>query len=166
LSRESLERRSREELLHELGDAVRASQRSTDKFDELVSQLLGVNRTDSRCLDILEQHGQVSAGELSHEAGLTSGAITAVIDRLERAGYVRRVADPGDRRRVLVEPTPKARQAGMELFGPLSEAAVTLMAGYTDEDLKLLIEFHRLGRELQEHQAELLRARLREHHGV
>ena len=87
---------------------MRANQRATDVVDDLVCQLLGVNRTDARCLDILDQQGSMSAGDLAEASRLTTGAITAVIDRLERAGYARRVPDPSDRRRVLVEPTEKA----------------------------------------------------------
>jgi DNA-binding MarR family transcriptional regulator len=98
---------------------------------------------------------------LERAGGLTTGAITAVIARLERAGYARRVPDPSDRRRVLIEPTPKARAAGWELFGPLVEYVEPLMARYTNAQLELLIEFHVLGRETQERHAEMLRELLR-----
>ena len=100
---------------------VRANQRATDMSDELVCQLLGINRTDARCLDILDNYGRLSAGELAGHSGLTTGAITAVVDRLERLGLARRVADPSDRRRVFVELTEKARQASIELFGPMAQ---------------------------------------------
>ncbi|MGI8505512.1 MAG: MarR family transcriptional regulator [Solirubrobacteraceae bacterium] len=59
-----------------------------------------MNRTDGKFLDLLDQHGRMSAGQLSQESGLTTGAVTAAIDRLERAGHGQRCADPGDRRRV------------------------------------------------------------------
>src|ERR1700749_3793347 len=98
----------RERLYDELSGEVRANQRATDVVDELVSQLLGVNRTDARCLDILDERGSMSAGDLAEASRLTTGAITAVIDRLERAGLAQRVPDPADRRRVLVDLTPKA----------------------------------------------------------
>jgi DNA-binding MarR family transcriptional regulator len=149
---------SREELLQALGHAVRANQRATDAVDEAAAQVLGLNRTDGRCLDILDQHGQMSAGELARQSGLTTGAITAVIDRLERIGYVDRVADPSDRRRVLVGPTQKARKASWELFGPLADAVRPMLSDYSDEDLQLLIDFQRLSRELQERHAEWIRA--------
>jgi DNA-binding MarR family transcriptional regulator len=136
---------------------VRATQRATDAVDEAAAQLLGLNRTDARCLDILDQHGQMSAGELARQSGLTTGAITAVIDRLERIGYVHRVGDPGDRRRVLVGPTHKAREDSWELFGPLAEAVRPMLSGYSDEDLQLLIDFHRLSREVQERHADWIR---------
>src|SRR5215831_10447256 len=105
----------RQRLYERLGDEVRANQRATDVVDELICQLLGVNRTDARCLDILDQHGSMTAGDLAEASRLTTGAITAVIDRLERAGLAHRVPDPSDRRRVLVELTPRANQATITL---------------------------------------------------
>ena len=151
----------REQLQAQLGDEVRARQRAADVVDELVSQLMGINRTDSRCMDILDQHGSMSAGDLAEASRLSTGAITAVIDRLERAGYARRVPDPSDRRRVLVEITPKAYEAAMELMiEPLRELYEPLAARYSDDDLRLLIDFTRGGRELQERHAEWLRERL------
>jgi DNA-binding MarR family transcriptional regulator len=153
----------RQRLYDELGGEVRANQRATDVVDELMCQLLGVNRTDARCLDILDQHGSMSAGDLAQDSGLTTGAITAVIDRLERAGYARRVPDPADRRRVLVELTPKAHAVSYELMAkPMSELGQAFARHYTDDELRLIIEFTRGGRELQERHAEWLRARLGE----
>ena len=153
----------RQRLLHELGGEVRANQRATDVIDELFCQLVGINRTDARCLDILEQEGSMSAGRLARESRLTTGAITAVIDRLERAGYARRVPDPADRRRVLVEATPEAFETAAELMAkPMIALWRPLSERYSDEQIRLFIEFTRAGRELQERHAEWLRARLEE----
>ena len=151
----------RQQLLQQLADEVRAGQRATDAVDDAASAVLGINRTDGKVLDILDQFGRMSAGDLARNSGLTTGAVTAVIDRLERSGYVRRLADPSDRRRVLVDVTDKTRQLTWELMGkPLSEAVLPMLERYTDEELELLIEFARAGRELQERHAEWLRARL------
>lgn len=140
---------------------MRASQRSTDVVDDLVCQLLGVNRTDARCLDLLDQHGSMSAGDLAEASRLTTGAITAVIDRLERAGLARRVADPTDRRRVLVEPTEKAFELANELMvEPMRRLYMPMADAYSEDDLRLILDFTRRGRELQEHHAEWLRERL------
>jgi DNA-binding MarR family transcriptional regulator len=130
--------------------------------DEAAAEAIGVNRTDSKCIDILEQHGRMSAGELARQSGLTTGAVTAVIDRLERLEYVRRVADPADRRRVLVELTPRLQRMIEALMGPLGDAGFPLIDRYSDEQLELLIEFTRIGREIQERHAAWLRERLRE----
>jgi DNA-binding MarR family transcriptional regulator len=153
--------RDRQRLYAELGGEVRASQRATDVVDDLICQLLGVNRTDARCLDILDQHGSMSAGDLAEASRLSTGAITAVIDRLERAGYARRVPDPRDRRRVVVELTPKADAATIELMvEPMRKLYKPMADDYTEEELRLFIDFTRRGRELQERHAEWLRERL------
>jgi DNA-binding MarR family transcriptional regulator len=156
-----MSREDRERLHAELSNEVRASQRATDVVDELVCQLLGINRTDARCLDILDQHGSMSAGDLAQESRLTTGAITAVIDRLERAGYARRVPDPADRRRVLVELTPKAYEASTELMvEPMTALYTPIAERYSEADLRLILDFTRESRELQERHAEWLRERL------
>jgi DNA-binding MarR family transcriptional regulator len=153
--------RNRQQLYAELGNEVRANQRATDVVDELICQLLGINRTDARCLDILDQHGSMSAGDLAEASRLTTGAITAVIDRLERAGLAGRVPDPSDRRRVLVELTPKAYAVSNELMvEPMRKLYTPMAARYSEEQLRLIIDFTRAGRELQERHAEWLRERL------
>jgi DNA-binding MarR family transcriptional regulator len=151
------------ELGERLGDLVRESQRGTDITDDLLCQLLGVNRSDSRCLDILDQRGQMTAGALAQESGLSTGAITAVIDRLQKAGYAQRVADPADRRRVLVELTDKARAAGYELMaGPMMAAGELLMKRYSERDLELMIDFMEQGAEIRDNHIAWLRAKLAE----
>ena len=144
--------------MHRLGDEIRAGQRATDAVDEAVTELFGVNRTDARCMDILEQHGRMTAGQLASLSGLSTGAVTAVVDRLERAGYARRVPDPSDRRRVLVELTERAQKLSWELMGrPIRDAAVLAWEEYSDAELELLLEFHRGAREFQERHAQWLR---------
>jgi len=149
------------QLYAQLGDEVRANQRATDAVDELLADIIGINRTDARCMDILDQHGSMSAGDLAEASRLTTGAITAVIDRLERAGLARRVPDPSDRRRVLVEPTDKAYELANELMvEPMRRLYLPMAEGYSEQDLRLILDFTRRGRELQERHAEWLRERL------
>jgi len=152
---------SREALLGQLNDAVRREQRASAAVNDAANQLLGINATDGRCLDILAEHGSLSAGELAREARLTTGGLTAVIDRLERAGYAKRIADPGDRRRVLVQITDRARELSWELFGPLAAASGPLLDRYTEEQLQMLAEFHALAAGVQERHADWLRKRAR-----
>jgi DNA-binding MarR family transcriptional regulator len=150
-------------LAEQLADEVRANQRATDVVDELLTEVLGVNRTDGRCLDIVHQHGRLTAGQLAKESSLSTGAITAVIDRLERTGYVQRIEDPSDRRRVLVEVTDKSRELAWELMGrPMTEASRPLIDRYSEQDLELLLDFTRRGTEIQERHAGWLRERLAE----
>jgi DNA-binding MarR family transcriptional regulator len=151
----------RQRLLQDLAGEIRAGQRATDVVDELLCQILRINRTDARCLDILEERGGLTAGELARESRLTTGAITAVIDRLEEAGLARRVRDPEDRRRIRVIPTQDAYELATELMvEPMIAMWRPLRERYTDEQLRLFLEFTRSGREIQERHAEWLRQRL------
>jgi DNA-binding MarR family transcriptional regulator len=162
-SHESATRARKDELADVLADEVRANQRATDVVDDLLCELLGINRTDGRVMDLLEQHGRMTAGRLAEASDLSSGAITALIDRLERADYVQRIADPDDRRRVLVELTGKARAAAYELMvAPMQAASEPLLERYSEADIELLTDFMRTGREIQERHAEWLRAKLAE----
>jgi DNA-binding MarR family transcriptional regulator len=129
-------------LVRELLAAVRAARAAVDQLDEASCRALGINRTDGRCLDILDQERAVSAGRLAERSGLTAASATAAIDRLERKGYVRRATDPADRRRVLVELTPLARRRSAHIWGPLAAQASEL-DDYSPAELELLIDFHR-----------------------
>ncbi|MYW64652.1 MarR family transcriptional regulator [Streptomyces sp. SID8379] len=102
------------------------------------AQRNGMHPTDVRALialmDALRAGEPVTAGRLGGELGLNSAGTTAALDRLERAGHVRRVRDPKDRRRVLVEVTEGAVALGQEHFGPFIEAAVALLEGYDERE--------------------------------
>jgi DNA-binding MarR family transcriptional regulator len=135
---------------------IRAYQRDQDVFDQAAADYLGLNRTDLRCLDILDQHGPMTAGRLAAEARLTTGAVTTVLDRLEQAGYVRRTRDTVDRRRVLVETTPLVRERGAAIWGPM--AAATSLDRYSDEQLALLLDFVRHARRFLAEQLERVRS--------
>jgi DNA-binding MarR family transcriptional regulator len=152
---------SREDVLAEVAEELRLSGVANDIADQVVADHLGLNRTDTRCLDIIERLEGVSAGRLAREAGLSTGAVTTVIDRLERAGYARRVADPNDRRRVMVELTPGARQILRDLFAPLAEDTMRQLHGYTDEQVSLVRDFMRDHRLLNEAHTERVRAHRR-----
>jgi DNA-binding MarR family transcriptional regulator len=148
------------ELIGQLFDAVRANQVATDKMDDTAARGMGVNRTDARALDIVERLGPVTAGKLSIDAGLTSGAVTAVIDRLVEKGYVRRVADPDDRRRVLIEKTKKLEEVSKRFYGPLAERSLPLLDKFSNAELEAIVRFLKLGTDLIERRvAELIEER-------
>lgn len=90
------------QLVEELRWAGRHQARTTVMFHQAVADRLGLHPTDHKCLDLLREEGPMSAGELAEATGLTSGAITGVADRLERAGFLHRESDPHDRRRILL----------------------------------------------------------------
>src|SRR4051794_41816746 len=86
--------RRKQDVFEELLLEVRRSQNATDRYDQAVADAIGLNRTDMRCLDIIEMESLVTAGRLAELSGLTTGAITTVIDRLEERGMARRGRDP------------------------------------------------------------------------
>jgi DNA-binding MarR family transcriptional regulator len=148
-------------LFHELLEEVRLSQLATDRFDQAVADALGLNRSDMRCLDVIDREGPVTAGRLAETTGLTTGAITTVLDRLEGRGLARRVRDESDRRRVLVEMTPEGRQGANEYYGSHMELSEALYDRYTAEQMELLLGFIRAGRTFNEREAARLEARTR-----
>ncbi len=147
-----MSRQSKRELIAALSLEVRAMQAAVDQLDEAACRVMGINRTDGRCLDIIDREGPVAAGRLAEASGLTTAAVTAVIDRLAKAGYARRRDDPSDRRRVLVEITPLARERAEAIWGPF-DMFQTALAHFTVDQLELLLRFHRHGREHNEQRA-------------
>lgn len=148
----------RGKLEAELIDEVRGSQTAVHQMDEAAHRALGINATDGRCLDIVDRRAPLSAGQLASEAGLTTGAVTAVLDRLEKQGLVRRVPDPDDRRRILVEVTDKQRQEAGRLYYPLKAMADPWFEDLSEDDIRLLIAFNRVSREVNEERAAQIRA--------
>ena len=135
--------REKQEALHRLIAAIRMSQNASDTMDEAYTELLGINRTDGRCLDIVQRLGQITAGELAQHSGLTTGAVTAVIDRLETAGYLRRVRDTADRRRVFVELTELANQVGDIVYRQIGDIGSEGLVSMRIEDMQLIARFLR-----------------------
>ena len=137
----SRERPAREALLAALDRAMRKSSGQGVLFSQAVAARLGITSSDLECLDIIVLGARVSAGELAAATGLTTGAVTGVIDRLEQAGFARRERDPSDRRKVFVRPLPAVERRIMPLYRSLQQAAAAELAGYTDKELALLLDF-------------------------
>ena len=136
---------SREERILLGLSLLRRNQLLTQMLDEAAAEYLGINTTDGRALDAIDQAGgRITAGDLARDLRLSTGAVTAIVDRLERAGYARRVADPDDRRRVLIEATPSVQKASAEIYGG-PEDALTWANGYSDAELAVLLRFHEQG---------------------
>jgi DNA-binding MarR family transcriptional regulator len=151
-------RKSKKKLIDDLVGEFRSSGNQDSAFDNLAAERLGVNRTDLHALNTIENAGGLTAGELAAQTGLTSGAVTGVIDRLERAGYGRRVPDPEDRRRVKVEVTPKFYSRADRIWGPLAADWESTLGGrFTAEELERVIEFLRATNELGRRHMERLR---------
>ena len=128
-------KRKKSEQINELIREFRVSGNQDDAFDNLAAQRLGVNETDLHCLNIIENSGGLTAGELAAQAGLTTGAVTGVIDRLERTGFARRVSDPADRRRVKVEVTKAFYSRADKIWGPVAAEWATALERFSGEQL-------------------------------
>ena len=132
----------RRELLQELSRNLgRELSARTILFHQAIAERLGLNATDHKCLDIARRAEAMTAGELAGLTGLTTGAITGVIDRLERAGFVCRVRDANDRRRVVIQPIPERARDIAPLFESLDVAWRALCDGYSDRELALINRF-------------------------
>jgi DNA-binding MarR family transcriptional regulator len=151
---------ARAKLFREVGDAFRLSGQTQDAMDAAAAAYLGIHRTDLGLLDALQMSGRLSAGELARRAALSPGAVTAALDRLEEAGYVRRVRDDQDRRRVLVEVTDRAVESAQRVYGPLAARSEELLGSYTDDQLRAMIEVLKKGAEMQLERAATLREEL------
>ena len=125
--------------------ALRRSSAAGVLHSQAIARKVGINSSDLECLDLILMKGPSTAGEIARHTSLTSGAVTGLIDRLERQGLVERAADPDDRRKVLV----RVRQEGIApiaaYFAPMEKAMQALLAGYTREELRLLIDFMERG---------------------
>ena len=150
--------RSKRKLVDELIREFRVSGNQDNTFDNLAAGRLGVNETDLHCLNIIENSGGLSAGELAAQAGLTNGAVTGVLDRLERAGFAMRVADPADRRRVNVEVTPAFYEQANRIWGPMAaDWQSTISRRFTTEELERIADFLHTTVEIGRRQLERLR---------
>jgi DNA-binding MarR family transcriptional regulator len=121
--------------------AVQDLQDATDLIDELAARRLGVNRTDLRCLSRLSARGPQTSTELAIAAGLTGGAMTTAVDRMEHAGLVQRVRDAADRRRVLVHLTDEAERLSEQIWGPIAADAQAELAALTPTELGVIERF-------------------------
>jgi DNA-binding MarR family transcriptional regulator len=133
--------KTRPQLIAALNTAMRDASGQGVMYSHAVAQRLGINSTDLECLDLAVLRGPITAGALAEATGLTTGAITGVIDRLERAGFATRERDPNDRRKVLVRAQPAAVDRIAPMFEPMQRAALTALAPYRDNELALLLDF-------------------------
>jgi DNA-binding MarR family transcriptional regulator len=101
----------------------------------------GLHATEWYALSVLDLAGRLTSGELAERTGLTTGATTRLIDRLERGGHVRRVADPTDRRKVIIEPTGQASPDIEEIVGPARRLLADVFNRYTQEQLGTLFDY-------------------------
>ncbi len=135
---------------HEKNDALiaalitqlRITSANSVMHSQAIADRVGIHSTDNECLDFLLLNGPASAGQLAILTGLTTGAVTAMIDRLEKAGFVERQHDKADRRRVLVIPKiPKIMAEVAPHSVPMGEAMQYLFGEFSDAELEIILRF-------------------------
>jgi DNA-binding MarR family transcriptional regulator len=134
-------RKSRAALVQELENAMRKSSAQGTIFSQTVADRAGISNSDMECIDFLNVEGRMTAGRLAELTGLTTGAITGVVDRMEKAGLVRRERDASDRRKVFIVPAAERVMEIGRFYEPLQRAMGSLIDTYTDAEVKLLLRF-------------------------
>jgi DNA-binding MarR family transcriptional regulator len=151
---------TREEALAALNWESRRSAAYFGVLNRAVATQLGLNATDVDVLGLLSVTGTITPGRLAVIAGLGTGTMTLAIDRLEKAGFARRVPDPKDRRSVLIELLPGRQEEAGNLYATVQQGGREIYAGYDDRDLALVADFlHRANDMLRDAAAELLKRR-------
>jgi DNA-binding MarR family transcriptional regulator len=139
---------ARAALLRRLVSAVRRQVAWTVLHNQTIADRLGVGVTDLHCVNLLDIEGPMTAGRLAELMGLTTGAVTGVLDRLERAGALRREADPADRRRVVARLVPEGMERVRAAYAAVGSEVEDLYAGYDDAQLAFLVEYAERNAEL------------------
>ena len=132
---------SRSEILDELARVGREHSDATVLFHANVASLLDLHPTDYKVLGILLTSGPLSAGEIARQSGLATASVTNLIDRLEQKKFVRRLADPADRRRVLVEAVGDRLTSARSLLASTRQSLARLYDRYSDRDLGVIADF-------------------------
>jgi DNA-binding MarR family transcriptional regulator len=152
----------REETIQAIIEKRREMSTETIMFHQNVADVLGLHITDHKCLDLFRQYGAMPAGRLAELTGLTTGAVTGIIDRLEKVGYVRRTNDPKDRRRTIIElvRNKKWERKIEAIFIPFHERMRKLLSSYSDSELAFLLDVLTKSIELTREESKKLRTSL------
>ncbi|MBD2846640.1 MarR family transcriptional regulator [Paenibacillus sp. IB182496] len=150
--------RESDRLHAELLEASKQLSTETVMFHHAAAARLGLHITDHKCLEFVLSRGKATAGQLAQWSGLTTGAITGVLNRLEKAGYIKRVKDPSDLRVVCAVPLPERLGALGEIFGPLGAAMGELYGRYSARELEAMLDYMTRARRILQGQAAQLRA--------
>jgi len=133
--------KSRAELMQDLEHAMRKASAQGTIYASAVADSVGISSSDMDCMDFLNLEGRMTAGRLAELTGLTTGAITGVVDRMEKAGLVRRERDAEDRRKVFIAPAKESMAKLGQLYEPLQRAMQKQSGRYTDAEVRLLLRY-------------------------
>lgn len=110
-------------------------------FNQKVAEHFNLNLTDSQCLNILEMAGSATPGQLAERTGLTTGGVTVVLDRLEKAGFIQREPNPRDRRSLIIRPVTAALEPLHAMYADINQGLGKLLAGYDERELGIIVDF-------------------------
>jgi DNA-binding MarR family transcriptional regulator len=147
----------RQERIRTLSTLIPAAQTETHSVDEAAAAHLGINRTDLRCLGAVLEMGSVSASRLADSVGLSRGAMTTALDRLEHAGFLRRIHNDADRRSIVIEATQTAKDAITRIWAPIRNEGMVLLKKYSDAELATLCRFFKDYSDIQARHAKRIR---------
>ncbi len=144
----------RRQLLDRLWNLGRKMSTQTVFLHQAIAQSFGLNATDTKCIDLILSgpKGSVTAGWLSERTGLTTGAITHILDRLERHGFIERVRDTGDRRKVFIRVRPESLEPLIPKFEAIGKAFMSLAEQYNIRELELICKYLERTSEMSERQ--------------
>jgi DNA-binding MarR family transcriptional regulator len=129
---------------------LRVLDASLDVLDASVADSFGIGRSDLRAMEVISRTGPASCGQLACQLKVTTGSVTALIDRMERAGFFIRRFDSNDRRKVLVDLTANGRERERRVFEPLARSSVAMLRQYSESELTIIRDFLRKSRALVE----------------
>ena len=132
--------KSKDLKLYGLMTATRKLTRSSLMLQYAIAEKMNLNPTDAECIDFLMEMGPSTAGDLARITRLTTGAITSVIDRLQKGGFVKRENDPDDRRKVIIRLNPKKHEKATQYYAAMAKDVYELYSGYSESNLKLLTQ--------------------------
>lgn len=143
MSRPNSRTNKRRELLNRLQQLGRKISTQTVFLHQAIAQSVGLNATDTKCIDLIlcHPHGSLTAGELSVMTGLTTGAITHILDRLEKRQFVERVRDTSDRRKVFIRVRPETLEPLAPKYEGVAKAYMNLAERYDDAELQLICDY-------------------------
>jgi DNA-binding MarR family transcriptional regulator len=133
----------RRDLLNQIADLGRRISTQTVFLHQAIAQTVGLNATDTKCIDLILSHSErtMTAGELSDKTGLTTGAITHILDRLERRRFIKRVRDTQDRRKVLVRVRAESLEPLVPKYEEVGKAYMALAEEYSDDELAVICDY-------------------------
>lgn len=152
----------RAQILEKLWDLGRHMSTQTVFLHQAIAQTIGLNATDTKCIDLILRgpDGKLTAGQLSELSGLTTGAVTHILDRLEKKGFVERQRDPNDRRKVLVAVKMESMAEVGPLYMAMGEAYMGLAQRYDDDALRIVADYMERSLEISAQQLAKLRGKI------